>query len=189
MKPQQSLSEAKRASGNEAAQQQQTAELLDALGKAEATGEKTAEEQRSLLPLFGTYLVLTGTVIGLGVFAFYSGHKRSTEILFWISVALTALIPVILLIYAGIALHKQWPVFMLETRLGRFLLRHHRAFTYASIFISFFGIAESISMVGRFPRLAAIASCDERHLCRYQLRVHRRGQLSAAYQTCDRRNP
>ena len=62
-----------------------------------------------LLAIFSAYLLLVGTVIGGGMLASYAGHGTAMQIIFYVSVALLLLIPVILVCYLAFSVHRRYP--------------------------------------------------------------------------------
>lgn len=141
------------------------------------TSNKTAEHYRadlvtierpeppkpstSLLALFSGYLLLVGTVIGGGVFAFYTQHRKITEWLFYISLVLLALIPLLLIGYLIVAAYQ--PLRRLAKRvflsrfmksIVRFLARHVIKFSYLGIAFSLIEIGLAIQRFPQHPRLS-----------------------------------
>jgi hypothetical protein len=152
MKDQEHNNEAEHRTRDET-QQHDATELLRLQGQVEKP------PKTNFLTLFSVYLLLVGTVIAAGSFAYYSGHKTSQEILFYLSIALLSLIPFILLSYLFLtfSIHKKLSDLLdrvMDSPFGRFIVDHLNVVFYTSYAIAFWEIGYAIRRFPTHPRLS-----------------------------------
>jgi hypothetical protein len=101
--------------------------------------------------VFNAYLILVGTIIGFGVLAFYTGHKLTADIVFYLSIPLLGLIPVALVVYLLPMIRKQVTAGLdrlAESRFTAFLDRHLKQIAYAQYVLCLYQVADGIR---KFP--------------------------------------
>jgi MFS family permease len=112
--------------------------------------------------VFNAYLILVGTIIGFGVLAFYTGHKLTADIIFYLSIPLLALIPVALLIYLLPMIRERARFGLDRFENSRFLafgIRHFARFAYIQYALSLYQVIDGIRTFPKHQRgsLALIA--------------------------------
>jgi MFS family permease len=99
-----------------------------------------------LLAIFSAYLLLVGTVIGGGVLASYAGHGTAMQVIFYVSVALLLLIPIILGCYLAFSVHRRYPFLK---KIALFVERHANVIVSVCAAVA---LGEIIRSVWRFPQ-------------------------------------
>jgi hypothetical protein len=113
------------------------------------------------LGLLSLYVVFVGTVVAFGVLAFYTGHKTTQEIVFFVSAILFLALP------SG-ALWYLFPLFIKKATLSKLLdkinqssiaaslarLNNNRIFRLFNLALYAFNIADAIYLFPKHPRLS-----------------------------------
>ena len=120
------------------------------LGRVQAEiTEQTKESAHSPLAIFSAYILLVGVVISGGVLAYYSGHKNTMEIIFYISIPLLLLIPAMLVGYFAFHIHQRHP-FLKNT--ASFFLRHTKLISNVCALIGLCEMVRAVWEFNTFPR-------------------------------------
>ncbi|MBZ5507505.1 MAG: ABC transporter permease [Acidobacteriia bacterium] len=129
----------------------------------EATKQQIRDEQEltrtSLLGIFSAYVLIVGTVVGFGVLAYYTGHKITQEIIFYISIPLLLAIPIALICYWLASVFKSTRTKILLDRLAEsafvaFLARHREVFGWFQYALSAWEIGDAIRKFPMHPRFS-----------------------------------
>jgi hypothetical protein len=139
MDDQESKDESEHTPGDETAKQG-TAELLRLQAEIQRHRQKPG-----LLAFFSAYVLLVGTVIGGGALASYAGHGTATQVIFYVSIALLVVIPVVLVCYLALSIHRRYPFLK---KIASFFERHVYAIMYVFTAMAVGVIARC---VWRFP--------------------------------------
>jgi hypothetical protein len=137
----------------------QETEKLITLQRKEVLAQLLAPS--NLLGLLSLYVVFVGTVVAFGVLAFYTGHKTTQEIVFFISAILFLFLPIGALSYL-------LPIFIKKDALGKLLNRinqssvskflarigNNRIFRLSTLMGYAYMIADAIYAFPKHPRLS-----------------------------------
>jgi hypothetical protein len=144
MDDQEGKDEPKHQPGHETAEQS-AAELLRFKSELQRP-----QRRPGLLAMFSAYLLLVGTVIGGGVLASYAGHGTAMQIIFYVSVALLLLVPIILVCYLVFSIHRRYPFLK---KIALFFGRHANVIVSACAAIALGEIARAVWRFPLNPRL------------------------------------
>src|SRR6478609_492130 len=113
----------------------------------------------NLLGVFSAYVLIVGTVVGFGVLAYYTGHKITQEIIFYISIPLLLAIPIALICYWLASVFKSPRTKMLldrfvESAFVEFLARRIEVFAWFQYALSAWQIEEAIRKFPMHPRFS-----------------------------------
>jgi hypothetical protein len=131
---------------------------LTFLQRREGNGQPTA----NLLALLNAYLFLVTAVAAVGGLAFYTGHKISAEVIFYLSIALLVLIPALLCGYWFVSIRtapsRAAELSLIDritsSRFTQFLGHHVGAMALAQYIVCTCGIEEAIRRFPQHPRFS-----------------------------------
>jgi hypothetical protein len=142
MERQESKDKSEQAASDKAVEQQ-----AERLADIERPSHKPPKSK--VFPIFNAYVILVGTVIGFGVLAFYTGHKFTADVIFYLSIPLLALIPLALVIYLLPMIREQLTAItdrIADSRLFAFTMRHIAKVAYTAYAVSLYQVVEGIRM-------------------------------------------
>lgn len=137
--------------------EQETAKLLRR--NRQEHNKKLGANRSNLLGVFSAYILVVGTVVGFGVLAYYTGHKITQEIIFYVSIPLLLAIPIALICYWLASVFKSQRTKILLDRLAdsafvKFLARHMEVFAWVQYAVSAWQIEEAIRKFPMHPRFS-----------------------------------
>jgi hypothetical protein len=130
--------------------QKKATQLLD-------TQTSKAQLKPQLVSLSSTYLLFLAAVITLGMLASYTGHHRTADFIFYVSIPLICLLPLGLIVYLIIKARHHSQSFLdklLDSKIFQFSFRHFEWFAYVQYVLCAPLIYRGINNFPRDPKFS-----------------------------------